>query len=142
MSNVGVQNDSNKMHMHVYSTSVTGALSDAGASIKRGTSRSLPVAVQLGPKRITVVLQLLTFTSRGCEAYPLFFVCQPQKPVPVYPIFGPIIPHHLAQTMAMVGATVLNVQIVNPSTKVLGKRTREDEISEHQIILNCALSRF
>ena len=45
MSNVGVQNDSNKMHMHVYSTSVTGALSDAGASIKRGTSRSLPVAV-------------------------------------------------------------------------------------------------
>ena len=47
MSNVGVQNDSDKMHMHVYSTSVTGALSDAGASIKRGTSRSLPVAVRV-----------------------------------------------------------------------------------------------
>ena len=45
MSNVGMQNDSDKMHMHVYSTSVTGALSNAGASIKRGTSRSLPVAV-------------------------------------------------------------------------------------------------
>ena len=48
MSNVGVQNDSDKMHMHIYSTAVTGALSNAGASIKRGTSRSLPVAVQLG----------------------------------------------------------------------------------------------
>ena len=45
MSNVGMQNDSDKMHMHVYSTSVTGARSNAGASIKRGTSRSLPVAV-------------------------------------------------------------------------------------------------
>ena len=45
-SNVGVQNDSDKMHMHVRSTSVTGALSNAGASIKRGTSRSLPVAVE------------------------------------------------------------------------------------------------
>ena len=45
MSNVGVQNDSNKMHMHVYSTSVIRALSDARASIKCGTSRSLPVAV-------------------------------------------------------------------------------------------------
>ena len=47
MSNVGVQNDSDKMHMDVYSTTVTGAPSDAGASIKRGTSRSLPVAVEM-----------------------------------------------------------------------------------------------